>query len=51
MTVSLVEPDEIERVTECITQAFAADPVWSVDGSARIATRATSPRDPSTAAG
>jgi len=30
MTVSLVEPDEIERVTECITQAFAADPVWSV---------------------
>jgi GNAT superfamily N-acetyltransferase len=30
MTVSLVEPGEIERVTECITQALAADPVWSV---------------------
>ena len=30
MAVSVVKSDEIDRVSACITEAFAADPVWSV---------------------
>ncbi len=30
MTVPIAKPEDVDRITACVTEAFSDDPVWSV---------------------